>query len=57
VTAWFVAHGLREAMKPGNATLLGGIGKIVEADATYVGGKEKNKHMMKHVAEYIHAQP
>ena len=40
-TAWFMAHRLREAMRePDNAPPLGGFGKIIEADETYIGRKE-----------------
>jgi transposase-like protein len=47
-TAWFMAHRLREAMAiPADSSPLGGEGKIVEADATFIGGKEKNKHKTK----------
>src|SRR4051794_28128099 len=42
-TAWFMAHRIREAMCPTDDGQLGGEGKFVEADETYVRGKAKNR--------------
>lgn len=43
-TAWFMSHRLREAMRDGKLPGgMGGDGKFVEADETYVGGKAKNR--------------
>ena len=39
-TAWFMAHRIREAMKPAEgADPIGGEGKTVEADEMYIGNK------------------
>ncbi len=46
-TAWFMAHRIREAMAEHKLPPMGGEGKPVEADETYVGGKERNKHRSK----------
>ena len=46
-SAWFMMHRIREAMAPAavkDLGPLGGAGKIVESDETFVGGKKKNVH-------------
>jgi transposase-like protein len=39
-TAWFMSHRLREAMRDGSLGPLGGGGKVVEADETFIGRKK-----------------
>jgi transposase-like protein len=55
-TAWFMSHRIREAMRSGGLESLGGDGKIVEVDETYIGrmrGMRKTRgpsHKMKVVS-------
>jgi transposase-like protein len=52
-TAWFMSHRIREAMRDGSRSPLGGGGKFVEIDETYIGsgrGMRKSRglsHKMK----------
>jgi hypothetical protein len=56
-TAWFMMHRIREAMTPAaNEPPLGGYGKIVEADETYIGkesGKRKKMGGMGHKMKVV----
>ena len=43
-TAWFMAHRIRESLRPATPrSPLGGANKVVEIDETYVGGKAANR--------------
>jgi transposase-like protein len=39
-TAWFMSHRIREAMRDGALSPMGGEGKIIEIDETFFGNKE-----------------
>lgn len=43
-SAWFMAHRIREAMREPNAGPMGGEGKSVEVDETYIGGRQRGKN-------------
>ena len=51
-TAWFMMHRLRFAMAPAGAAPLGGPGKSVEADETFLGKSPKTRK-----AAPLHAKP
>lgn len=46
-TAWFMCHRIREAMRQDAPPPMGGEGKVIEADETVIGGKERNKRLSK----------
>jgi transposase-like protein len=51
-TAWFMCHRIRTAMTPNaNAGPLGGEGKVLESDETFVGGKAKTAHKSKPIPQ------
>jgi hypothetical protein len=45
--AWFMCHRIREAMRDGGLSPLGGAGQIVEADETYFGKQEGPQRLKK----------
>jgi transposase-like protein len=47
-TAWFMLHRIRTAMQTIAWKKLGGAGKEVEADESFIGGKAENMHFEKH---------
>ncbi len=46
-TAWHMSHRIRLAMDDSDSGPLGGADAFLEADETYIGGKEGNKHVGK----------
>jgi transposase-like protein len=42
-TAWFLMHRIRACMGDNDASPLGGVEGVVEADETFVGGKARNR--------------
>ena len=42
-TAWYLCHRIRNAMSETEAPILGGPGKVIEVDESFVGGKKRGK--------------
>jgi len=54
-TAWFMSHRIREAMREGALDPMGGIGKVVEVDETFIGNdRTKKPHGEKKGRGYAH---
>ena len=53
-TAWFMAHRIRECMKEevGDTGPLGGQGKVIEADETYIGKRETPRKRRKNAPPF-----
>ncbi len=44
-SAWFMLHRIRLAMQSKSFSKIGGEGKEIEADETFIGGKARNMHL------------
>lgn len=53
-SAWFVLHRLRLALQNGSMSKMGGEGKEVEADETFIGGLARNMHANKRKLRITH---
>lgn len=53
-TAWFMTHRIREAMRDGSLSSppMGGKGKVVEADETYIGQKKNRRRNKGHAHKH-----
>lgn len=50
--AWFLSHRIREAMRDGNLSPMGGSGEIIEADETYLWKSSVRRHSQKRYSPY-----
>lgn len=52
-SSWFLMHRIRESLRGTDLEPMGGEGKVVEADETFIGGKERFKHKSKRNSKNI----
>src|SRR5579864_2882784 len=55
-SAWFMDHRIRLALQSGSIMKLGGTGKHVEVDETFIGGKARNMHASKRRRKNLRGQ-
>jgi transposase-like protein len=56
-SAWFMMHRIRLAMQTSSFVKLGGAGKEVEVDETFIGGRARNMHREVHRRKIVQGGP
>ena len=56
-SAWFMLHRLRSALQSRSLNKLGGFGKEVEVDETFIGGKARHMHRNVHLRRIVRGGP
>lgn len=51
-SAWFMLHRIRLCLQQGSLVKIGGKGKMVEVDETFIGGLSRNMHMKRRLKKF-----